>query len=150
MHTRRGHTLVELITVVALVSVVASVGVTSTVELDDHQDAQVGVRKVRSALVEARSLARTTQRCVQVTLDAHALRLTPWEDCEPDLSATTTTWELGDVTLSSFSDGSRTLLFDDDGGLATDEPVDLDVTTPRGTHTYRIYPAIGTVRLVSE
>ena len=138
---------------VALVSIVASVGVTSTTGLDEQQDAQIDVLRVRSALVEARSLARTTQRCVLVTVADHHLELTPWGSCEPELAqpASTVTRELGDaVTLGRFSDGSRTLLFDDRGGLAADEVVDLEVSTARGSVTYRIYPAIGTVREVGE
>ncbi len=137
---------------VALVSVLASVGLTSTAELDAQQDAQVDVRRVRSALVQARSLARTTQRCVRVTVTDHRLDVTPFDVCDPEPSAaaSTTTWDLEPgITLSGFSDGSRTLFFDAEGGLQADEPVDLDVVTAQGTQTYRIYPAIGTVRLVS-
>ena len=150
---RRGHTLFEIITVLAVSAILSGLGITSLVWVSQQQDVHRDTRRVRSALVEARSLARASQRCVQVILGAHQLELTPYEICEPKLADPGPTWTrelVEEVSLEGFSHGSTTLLFNEDGGLDLDGPVELDVASRQGTVTYRIYPAIGTVRRVDR
>ncbi len=136
-----------------ILAILAGLGVTSVLYLTQQQAIHRDTRRVRSALVQARSLARTTRRCVKVTLGAHRLELTPYETCSPKPvdPDETTTWELvPTVSLSAFDNGESVLVFNEQGGLDLDGPVELPVTTTRGNLAYRIYPAIGAVRMVER
>jgi Tfp pilus assembly protein FimT len=145
--------MIELLTVLLVSTIVAGLAATSFLIIGQKQEIQRDVRRVRATLVQARTLARSSRRCVQVTVGVHAMTTTPYETCgdtlaDPDPDDTTTIELVAMVSLNAFSTGDSSLLFNDEGSLDTSGPVDLHVVTSSGDVTYRIYPAIGSVRIV--
>jgi len=150
---RRGYSMLEMLTVLLIVVIVAGLASTSLLIVSHRRALHMDVRQVRTTLVKARTLARATQRCVQVVVGSHSLTVTPYDDCgpplaSPDPSGTTTVELVPTVSLNAFSTGSSALIFDEYGSVDAEGPVELHMVTNAGELTYRIYPAIGTVRVL--
>lgn len=163
----RGVTLVEIMVVVAIIGVGASIAVADWGEQTRRSRATAQALALQDSLIQARNLARSRLKCTKVEVKENGtLVATPHNKCnplsEPDdsvefalpLSFTDDfVSNLGKaktrITVSEFDTEDGALVFNGRGGIDTNEIAEMTVTTEHGTeYTYRIFPAIGAVRLI--
>ena len=152
LRARGGYSLLGIVVSIGLVLLLAALGTTDSLGVMGTYRAGVEVRQVREVLVEARSLARTTRRCVLVETGSHQMTTTIYTSCDPVLSGpesiTVATFS-DEILIGTFSTVEGDLLFTARGDVDTSAPVVLTVDTAQGSAvTYRIYPATGSVRRI--
>lgn len=163
----RGVTLVEVMVVVAIIGIGASIAVADWGEQTRRSRATAQALALQDSLIQARNLARARLKCTKVVVkEDGTLIATPHNKCNP-LSEPEESIEfplplsftddfvsnIGKaqkrITVSEFDTADGTLVFNGRGGIDTNEIAEMTVTTAHGTeYTYRIFPAIGAVRLV--
>lgn len=165
----RGFSLLELMVVVALVGILASLAVPSFQGGMERKKAALEIERVSHALLEIRNYARTRIRCVEVTISAHQIVATPYEDgANPNEPCANPTTPIADevktytfastVSLSAATAPGLggNLWFDQSGGPfdPSNDTILLDptqiVVTPTvvAARTVRIYPLTGAVRML--
>ena len=142
--------MLELMVVLAIVLLLTLLA-GPTLDLVQRTRADLEARAVRNQLLQARSMARSTLRCVEVLVSPpRTIATTVYDDCGPPLAEAETpvTVTYADlITLSKWSTGESTLVFDSTGGFEADGPVLLKVRSDYDqSYTYQLFPAYGAMR----
>ncbi len=152
--------------VVALIGILAALSIPSVTQMVHSGKVREEVRTVHEALMEARNQARTRQQCTSITVDdPRHITWQVYENC-PNLQdaltnntaptpadaigGATRTYTISDsASIQNFSTGAEIVFVPPAGGLTDASPVTIDMVDSKSlavARTFKIFPAIGTIR----
>lgn len=151
-----GFSAIEVLAVMAIVGIMAAMAGPSLKGLVQKGNVRDQALSLREAITRARYLASSRQECVLIQISGSDVDITAHQpgankSCVLPLGTETfalpkTTIKAG-YTISTFSNGTNTLVFNANGGLEEKSVTSVRVSFDTDGFDILIYPAIGQIRM---